>query len=72
MTTKIITILNHKGGVGKSCSTACIGSALAIKGKHVLLIDLDAQQNLSFMMGHNEDPDVSIYDALVKNVSLQS
>lgn len=70
MTTKIITILNHKGGVGKSCSTACIGSALAIKGKHVLLIDLDAQQNLSFMMGHNEDPDVSIYDALVKNVSL--
>lgn len=70
MTAKIITILNHKGGVGKSCSTACIGSALAIKGKNVLLIDLDAQQNLSFMMAHNEDPEISIYDALVKNAPL--
>jgi chromosome partitioning protein len=41
-----------------------------MKGRRVLLIDLDAQQNLSFMMGHNEDPEVSIYDALVKDAQL--
>jgi chromosome partitioning protein len=41
-----------------------------MKGRRVLVIDLDAQQNLSFMMGHNEDSDVSIYDALVKNAPL--
>jgi chromosome partitioning protein len=41
-----------------------------MKGRRVLLIDLDAQQNLSFMMGHNEDPEVSIYDALVKDAPL--
>ena len=37
MSTKIITIANHKGGVGKTTSTASIGSALAIRGKKVLL-----------------------------------
>ena len=47
MNTKIITIANHKGGVGKTTSTASIGDALAILGKRVLLIDLDAQQNLT-------------------------
>jgi chromosome partitioning protein len=70
MDTKVITIANWKGGVGKSSSAASIGAALAMKGRRVLVIDLDAQQNLSFMMGHNDDPDVSIYDALVKNAPL--
>jgi chromosome partitioning protein len=70
MDTTIITIANWKGGVGKSSSAASIGAALAMKGRRVLLIDLDAQQNLSFMMGHNEDPEVSIYDALVKDAPL--
>jgi chromosome partitioning protein len=70
MDTTVITIANWKGGVGKSSSAASIGAALAMKRRRVLLIDLDAQQNLSFMMGHNEDPEVSIYDALVKDAPL--
>lgn len=70
MSTKIITIANHKGGVGKTTSTASIGSALAIRGKKVLLIDLDAQQNLSFTLTQNEDPELSVYDALVKDEPL--
>jgi chromosome partitioning protein len=70
MNTTVITIANWKGGVGKSSSAASIGAALAMKERRVLLIDLDAQQNLSFMMGHNEDPEVSIYDALVKDAPL--
>lgn len=47
MKTKIIAVLNHKGGVGKTSSVANIGEALAQMGKRVLLIDLDAQANLS-------------------------
>ena len=65
-----IAIANHKGGVGKTTSVASIGAALAIRGKRVLLIDLDAQQNLSFTLAHIEEPEKSIYDSLVKNEPL--
>lgn len=70
MKANIIVIANYKGGVGKTSSAGCIGAALALAGKRVLLIDLDAQQNLTFMMSGQEDPDVSVYDALVKDVPL--
>lgn len=70
MNAKVITIANHKGGVGKTTSTASIGAGLAILGKHVLLIDLDAQQNLSFTQTKNEDPETSVYDSLVKDMPL--
>ena len=70
MKTKIITIANHKGGVGKTTSTASIGDALAILGKRVLLIDLDAQQNLTFTLTQNEEPETSVYDSLVKDAPL--
>lgn len=65
-----ISIGNQKGGVGKTTSTACIGAALALRGKRVLLIDLDAQQNLTFTLTQNEDPETSIYDTLVKDQPL--
>ncbi len=70
MKTRIITIANHKGGVGKATSTASIGDALAILGKRVLLIDLDAQQNLTFTLTQNEEPETSVYDSLVKDAPL--
>lgn len=66
----IITIANHKGGVGKTTSTASIGMGLAVRGKRVLLIDLDAQQNLSFTLTQKEEPEASVYDALVRNEPL--
>lgn len=70
MSAKVIAIANHKGGVGKTTSVASLGDALALKGKKVLLIDLDAQQNLSYSLSGNEDPDVSVYDTLVKDREL--
>lgn len=47
MAQKIITFANHKGGVSKTTSTASIGACMAMKGKKVLLIDLDGQANLT-------------------------
>ena len=42
---KIIAIVNHKGGVGKTTTTVNLGSAFARLGKRVLLVDMDSQQN---------------------------
>lgn len=47
----VISLLNHKGGVGKTTSTINIGAAMAELGKHVLLIDLDPQANLTISLG---------------------
>ena len=44
---KIISFANHKGGVGKTTAVATIAGILASRGKKVLLVDLDAQANLT-------------------------
>lgn len=63
--TKIIAFANHKGGVGKTTTTASVGSILASKGFKVLLIDLDAQANLTYSMKQLPDVYQSIYNILV-------
>lgn len=60
---KIISISNHKGGVGKTTSTINIGAGLNKLGKKVLLIDLDPQANLSQSLGLI-DQERTIYGAL--------
>lgn len=62
----ILTISNHKGGVGKTTSAVNIGAALVKMGKRVLLIDLDPQANLSQSLGITEGvwPEPTIYGAL--------
>jgi len=47
---KIISILNHKGGVGKTTFTGSIAQALALAGYRVLAVDNDSQHNLSSLL----------------------
>lgn len=47
----LIGVVNQKGGVGKTTTSANLGAALALRGKRTLLIDMDAQSNLSTHLG---------------------
>ena len=60
----IISFANHKGGVGKTTTTASVGSILASLGKKVLLVDMDAQSNLTSSLLKKEEVEFTIYDAL--------
>ncbi len=47
---KIVSVINYKGGVGKTSMTCNIAAELAYRGKRVLLFDLDAQASLTFSL----------------------
>jgi chromosome partitioning protein len=59
----VISLLNHKGGVGKTTSTINIGAGLVELGQKVLLIDLDPQANLTISLGIPRQK-TTIYEAL--------
>ncbi|MDD2957182.1 MAG: AAA family ATPase [Lachnospiraceae bacterium] len=52
---KVVSIINYKGGVGKTTITANLSAEMASRGKRVLVIDLDPQTNLTFSFMKVED-----------------
>jgi chromosome partitioning protein len=70
MKAKVLAFCNHKGGVGKTTSVLSIGTILAGFGKRVLLVDLDAQSNLTFSLTDLEAPERSTYTALKERGNL--
>ena len=60
-TGEVVSITNHKGGVGKTTTAINIGAGLNMAGKNILLVDLDPQANLSQSMGIMEPPEANIY-----------
>ncbi|WP_205691013.1 ParA family protein [Cellulophaga sp. BC115SP] len=66
---KVISIVNHKGGVGKTTTTINLGKALAISGFKVLLVDFDSQGNTSQCFGEYA-PEVQVIDAILDNIDM--
>lgn len=69
--TRVLTVSNQKGGVGKTTTAVNMSAALASVGARVLVVDLDPQGNASTALGvkHNAETP-SIYDVLINEVPL--
>jgi len=70
---KIYSIINQKGGVGKTTTTINLGTAMAACGANVLLIDMDPQGNLTTGMGLKKDERTKgVYDVLMNGLNAKN
>ncbi|MCI0498860.1 MAG: AAA family ATPase [Planctomycetales bacterium] len=71
MRLRTIAVLNQKGGVGKTTTVVNMAAALALKGRQVLVIDMDPQAHLTIHLGADRDADApGTYEVLTEGASL--
>jgi chromosome partitioning protein len=68
---KLLAIANQKGGVGKTTTAVNLSTCLAVKGKRVLLIDLDPQGNATSALGLEGTTGKSLYEALIGHADIK-
>lgn len=68
--TRIFTVANQKGGVGKTTTTVNIAAAMAMGGLRVLVIDLDPQGNASTALGVEHRDSAGVYEVLMGSAQM--
>ena len=66
---KVITLLQEKGGVGKTTLAVHVAAGLAVRGARVLLVDADAQGTATSSLGLAPEP--GLYNLMVRNMAFQ-
>ena len=71
MRARVISVSNHKGGVGKSCIAASLANACGNKGKKVLLIDFDTQSNSTDLIMGQQPNLATLYNVIQEKMPIQ-